>query len=235
MKQGHARVLTLVALAIAAGCSGDEAQQAETGTPPAVTMNSEQAPAAPAALVDTAADVGAEAEAEAVGASEPAPAGAEQSSGSSNSAAGASGAAAVAPPASGGVGAAQAAAAAPPAEEAASEPSPRTGPLSVYDGVYTVAQAARGEQVQQRECGACHAPNEWAGGRILGSYSGRTVFDFVHQLRATMPMDGPGRLSLQEYTDVVTYMLQLNSIPAGEQELPATEEDLRLVRLEYRR
>ena len=36
-----------------------------------------------------------------------------------------------------------------------------------------------------------------------------------------MPEDGPGRLTDEEYVDVVAYLLDANSYPAGDQELPA--------------
>jgi len=37
----------------------------------------------------------------------------------------------------------------------------------------------------------------------------------------TMPPDDPGSLGTEDYTDVLTYLLQLNGYPAGEEELPA--------------
>ena len=68
----------------------------------------------------------------------------------------------------------------------------------------------------------------------------RLAFDrrrqtMVSMLRATMPMDAPGSLTLQEYTDVVTYILELNEIPAGNTELAGEESRLQEVTLEYRR
>lgn len=107
--------------------------------------------------------------------------------------------------------------------------------VSVYDGVYTAAQATRGNQTQQRECASCHSANDWSQGRILQAWQGQTAYDFVANLRATMPMDAPGRLSLQQYTDILAFMLELNNIPAGDDELPADEDALELVQLEYRR
>ena len=41
-----------------------------------------------------------------------------------------------------------------------------------------------------------------------------------------MPEDGPGRLTDEEYTDVVAYLLDANDYPAGEMELPADKTTL---------
>ncbi len=107
--------------------------------------------------------------------------------------------------------------------------------VSVYSGVYNAAQATRGQQAQQRECGSCHTPADWGQGRLLGGWTNQPAYALVEHIRQTMPMDSPGRLTMQQYTDIFAFMLQLNGIPAGSAELPATEEGLRAVTIEYRR
>ena len=119
----------------------------------------------------------------------------------------------------------------PPAPSAPASTAART----VYSGVYTTAQATRGNEIQQRECGACHSPGDWAQGRLLSGWNNQPAFALVDHIRQTMPMDSPGRLSMQQYTDIFAFILQLNEIPAGSAELPATEEGLRAVTIEYRR
>lgn len=57
-------------------------------------------------------------------------------------------------------------------------------------------------------------------------WSGGPIARMWENIRTTMPYDSPGRLSAQEYTDVIAYMLQLNKVPAGETELPATTDGL---------
>lgn len=110
-----------------------------------------------------------------------------------------------------------------------------SAPASVYAGVYSAAQANRGQTIQRRVCGACHTTSEWSGGRILTSWAGQTAFDLVSHLRNTMPLNAPGSLSLQEYTDVFAYMLELNNVPPGEAELAGEEAALRRVTIEYQR
>ena len=70
---------------------------------------------------------------------------------------------------------------------------------------------------------------------MLAGWRGRSIYDFLSNLQAIMPMHAPGSLSMQEYTDVVAYMLELNSIPAGEAELSSDEGALRQIQIEYRR
>lgn len=97
---------------------------------------------------------------------------------------------------------------------------------TIWDGVYTTEQAARGQQIAQQNCTACHSAAEWTGPSFLGVWSGRPVRELHLMIRSAMPMDGPGRLSPQEYTDIIAYMLRLADVPAGETELPADDEGL---------
>jgi S-disulfanyl-L-cysteine oxidoreductase SoxD len=124
-------------------------------------------------------------------------------------------------------------------QTAAPTPSPIVAPtsqpngdVSIHSGVYTAAQAARGQQVSQRECASCHSPTEW--NRIVQSWNGRSAYDLVSHLRNVMPLDGPGRLPWQSYTDLVAYMLQLNQVPTGQQELPTDEARLQAIKIDRR-
>jgi mono/diheme cytochrome c family protein len=109
------------------------------------------------------------------------------------------------------------------------------GRHSVYSGVYSEAQAARGSAIQAEHCSACHSPDDWGGGNVLQGYTGMSAYDLVNWLRESMPLDEPGRLSLQQYTDLAAYIFKLNGAPAGAEELPADPARLAQVRLEYRR
>jgi mono/diheme cytochrome c family protein len=131
-----------------------------------------------------------------------------------------------------------------PAAEPASEPEPEPetdpraltpGDGTIYAGVYTEAQAARGQAIQEVECVACHTPRDWAGGRLLTSFTGQSVSGLVEHIRSTMPLDGPGRLDYEQYVDIAARILQLNEIPAGSNELPADGNALSEIRIEFRR
>ena len=105
---------------------------------------------------------------------------------------------------------------------------------SVLDGVFTAAQARRGRRVYNQNCSSCHGP-EMQGGEMAPGIAGNDFIVFwtelpvgslFERIKVTMPEDGPGRLTDQEYTDVVAYMLDSNNYPAGEAELPADKAAL---------
>src|SRR5690606_9702502 len=97
---------------------------------------------------------------------------------------------------------------------------------TVLDGVYTAAQATRGEVTFRDRCSACHYQTDFAGAtfqQVWGEYS---VGDLFRQVSTAMPMDNPGSLEGKEYADILAYFLSLNGYPAGETELPAEIEKL---------
>ena len=116
------------------------------------------------------------------------------------------------------------------------EPQPQSAASSrsAATGVYTEAQASRGETLFQDNCGPCHLVTQFSGATFDRLSSGRTAGYVVELIRSTMPQDSPGRLSQEEYTDILAYMLQLNTFPAGEGELASDLESLRDVLLEVR-
>lgn len=100
---------------------------------------------------------------------------------------------------------------------------------SIWDGVYTTAQADRGKAVYAADCARCH--NEGLegkdeipplkGSRFLSNWDAQSVGDLVQRVRSTMPLDNPGSLSAARTTDLVAYLLQQNDAPAGKAELPS--------------
>jgi mono/diheme cytochrome c family protein len=100
---------------------------------------------------------------------------------------------------------------------------------TIWDGVYTDAQATRGQRTTQQNCGSCHSASEWSSSMFLTAWSGRPVRELHNHLRMTMPYDAPGKLTAEQYSDIVAYMLKLNNAPAGETELPSDDEGLRAI------
>src|SRR5690606_975845 len=100
------------------------------------------------------------------------------------------------------------------------------------DGVFTASQADRGEQVFQNVCSGCHSTSEWTDPAFLQMWSGVPLRDFCTQIHDTMPMDAPGSLSDQEYTDVIAYMFELNNLPVGSSELPTDEAGQRAISIQ---
>ena len=111
---------------------------------------------------------------------------------------------------------------------------------SVWKGVYTSPQAARGEIVYRQYCIACHgAALEGAdmtppltGGTFTSNWNDLTVGDLFDRIRQTMPLDRTGVLTRQQNADVIAYILKSNAWPAGEMELPSEIAALKGVRIE---
>ena len=105
---------------------------------------------------------------------------------------------------------------------------------TVLDGVFSAAQARRGRRVYTQNCESCHG-QELKGGEMAPSVAGSDFIVFwtelpvgslFERIKVSMPEDGPGRLTDEEYTDVVAYLLEANDYPAGEEEMPADKAAL---------
>lgn len=126
------------------------------------------------------------------------------------------------------------------APEAAGSPAYRPSAFAdttIWDGVFTDGQAARGEESYFEECASCHgrdlaggdgspAPS-LAGEAFFERYTNTTVADLFERMRTTMPLDSPARLSRQRYADLVAYIFKANRVPAGTRELGPDLEKLR--------
>ena len=91
---------------------------------------------------------------------------------------------------------------------------------SLLDGVFTPAQASRGERTFSDVCAACHDTGEFSGGRFRISWVGRPVGELFETISTLMPEADPGSLSPAEYAAIVAYLLQVNNYPAGDTDLP---------------
>jgi mono/diheme cytochrome c family protein len=118
---------------------------------------------------------------------------------------------------------------------AASETGRSQSGRSVWDGVYTDAQAVRGEQVFGTSCARCHDVADFTGSTFLLGWEASTALDLFRVLQMTMPEDNPGSLRRQDYADVVAYVFRANEFPAGDSELPADVDGLKLVRIEQKK
>lgn len=117
---------------------------------------------------------------------------------------------------------------------AAQEPDPSEERISTRDGVYTVEQARRGEELLRDECSACHMQDRFTG-RFLQAWNGATVGLLYDRIRTTMPEDRPSGLKNREYADIVAYIFELNGIPPGEEELASGKSELDRILIQWRR
>ncbi len=119
----------------------------------------------------------------------------------------------------------------------------RDGQRSVWDGVYTVEQAKRGEKLYAQHCAACHGADlegvgiipPLVGAGYIKGWDGKTVGDMVDHQQKTMPTDDPKKLTRAEHVDVLAYLLSVNEFPAGTGELPQEAERLSAIRVESTR
>ena len=118
----------------------------------------------------------------------------------------------------------------PTAPAATPAPTP-AAPSTGMNAVYTAAQADEGELLFRDFCSACHSSSEFQGQGFLGSWGGRTAYDLHGFISQNMPEDSPGMLSPQEYADIVAYVFELNSFPAGNSRLTPDEARLRVIRI----
>jgi mono/diheme cytochrome c family protein len=93
---------------------------------------------------------------------------------------------------------------------------------SVRDGVYSPAQAQRGERLFESICTSCHELEEFKGsGGYLDLAEGESLWETFDYVAAEMPEDDPGSLRSEEYAAVLAYLLQAYGLPSGAAELPA--------------
>ena len=99
--------------------------------------------------------------------------------------------------------------------------SPSTnGQRSTGQGVYSREQWMRGRDVYAGMCAGCHPAVTHVGPQFTTSWAGKKLSDLFGFLRERMPKNEPGSLSAEEYVDVMSYMLRLNGMPQGQDELP---------------
>jgi S-disulfanyl-L-cysteine oxidoreductase SoxD len=114
---------------------------------------------------------------------------------------------------------------------------------SVWDGVYTEEQAARGKAGYADQCASCHGPEltggEMApaltGGEFMAGWDGLTVGDLFERIRISMPQNAPGSLSAQQNADVLAFVLASNKFPAGTTELPKEAMILKTIKFESKK
>jgi len=114
---------------------------------------------------------------------------------------------------------------------------------SIWDGVYTEAQATRGKALYAEQCASCHggeltggemAP-PLAGGEFMAGWDGLTIGDLFERVRISMPQNAPGSLSGQQNADILAFMFSANKFPAGAAEMPKEAGILKQIKFEVKK
>ena len=115
----------------------------------------------------------------------------------------------------------------------ASRPVLAQAKQTVWDGVYTDAQADRGKGQYGQHCAVCHgAALEGNGespplvGQFIPDWAGTTLADLYDKIETTMPLNAPGTLRPAIAADILAYLLQANGFPTGTNELTTAHDAL---------
>ena len=106
------------------------------------------------------------------------------------------------------------------------------------DGVYSDAQAARGEAVYGKACASCHQADLSGDGQtpaltgkdFNADWTDQSLGDLFDRTRISMPADKPGSLQPAEVADVIAFLLKKTKFPAGQTELPTDLAALKAIR-----
>jgi mono/diheme cytochrome c family protein len=105
---------------------------------------------------------------------------------------------------------------------------------STLVGVYAADQAALGQEIYELQCRSCHVPVTHTGPAFVAAWQGRPLWDLFRYIRELMPKNDPGILSQRETTRVIAYLLRMNGMPPGNDELPADSTTLSRIRIELK-
>ena len=116
-----------------------------------------------------------------------------------------------------------------------------TASRSIWDGVFSAEQVARGKKSYAAACGDCHGDELEGDGKkspplkgeaFFKNWRNKTVHKLIDQSWRTMPPDDPKTLSKELCTDVAAYILAENGYPTGKAALAVDAPDLRQIVLE---
>lgn len=115
--------------------------------------------------------------------------------------------------------------------------SGQEGQRTIWEGVYSEAQAVRGQRGYAQACAKCHAEDLLGAGNapalvgepFLGRFDRASADDVVLIIRQTMPQEAPDSLGSAAYVDIVSYLFKANGSPAGPSDLPADRATLKQV------
>jgi mono/diheme cytochrome c family protein len=109
---------------------------------------------------------------------------------------------------------------------------------TTWSGVYSDAQAKRGEAMYGQTCASCHAPDLSGVGQsppLVGKdfnsdWNDTSMSDLFERIRLSMPADSPGSLKPADVADLLAFILSQGAFPAGETELPSQADALKAIK-----
>ncbi|MEX0619880.1 MAG: cytochrome c, partial [Pseudohongiellaceae bacterium] len=89
-------------------------------------------------------------------------------------------------------------------------------PETTLDGIYTTAQAQRGEGLYAQHCARCHSIQEFSGRMFDTVWTGTPASALYLRIANTMPMDQPGSLGTRQVTALMAHIFAENHMPSGD-------------------
>ena len=104
---------------------------------------------------------------------------------------------------------------------------------STLDGIYSAAQAERGQAIYTDHCEMCHAKNfsgspgapPLTGPAFAFNWDGMTIAALFDYIKTMMPPGEVGSLTDQEYVDALATILKANEFPAKDEAELSTDHD----------
>ena len=114
---------------------------------------------------------------------------------------------------------------------------------TVWDGVYSDAQAKRGRELYNSKCLSCHGA-DLSGGEMApalvgigfqSNWNGQSAGDLSERIRVSMPLGAEGTLSRQQVSDIIAAIFAAGDYPAGASELPRESDVLKTIQITPRK
>ncbi len=110
---------------------------------------------------------------------------------------------------------------------------PTEATTSTTAGVYAPAQAQAGQEIFEATCiGGCHNMADHRGPAFKLRWDGHLVWELFSTIYEKMPKDDPGSLSEADAINLVAYLLKLNGLPPGKDQLATDAAVLRKIKIE---
>jgi mono/diheme cytochrome c family protein len=101
---------------------------------------------------------------------------------------------------------------------------------TLRDGVFSAAQAARGERLFESICTNCHEIAEFTGpDAYLEEVEGKPLWETFEYVWSEMPEDDPASLNPEDYAAVLAYIFSVYGLPSGSADLPIDRESLEAI------
>lgn len=109
---------------------------------------------------------------------------------------------------------------------------------TIWEGIYTGAQAVRGAHLFEERCAICHGSDlaggdgpELVGGTFAVNWSSRYLDRLFIKMRDRMPPDDAASTTDKQKLDILAFLLESNGFPAGTEELALDLERLSSIQI----